>query len=792
LSASKIGKSTIVILTVRAEPGATPAKGSGSGYRRTHHFTNCILDTTGGLRDPVGRQLPVRTEHAVAIALDEDQLALAEACRGFVARHAPTADTRERFEPLAAGEAPESWDAVVAQGLTSIHLPEPHGGGGSLVDLAVVVEESARGLLPGPLLPTVLTSALLADARPDAQSEVVAGLIGRLAEGARGATATVTAPLVATRTAGGWSVSGTSAPVLGAPGADVLLLGAESADGDVWFVVDAHARPTGLTVTPSAPVDLTRGIGQIVLDGLVVPESDVLVLTTGRVRAVAAALFSAEAVGLAGWCVNAATEYAKIREQFGRTIGSFQAIKHKLARMFIQVQLMSAAAWDAARALSEDDEQARLATAAAAIICLPAAAELGLDTITLFGGIGYTWEHDAHLYWRRAMVLNSLAGPVEQWKRELGRGSRNASRRLDIDLVGEDPAFRAQIAATLGAAARLDGQDRRDHLAAAGLVLPHYPAPYGIAATPIQQIVIAQEYERSEVEQPKTIIGEWAMPTILSYGTEEQKDFFVPATLRGEISWCQLFSEPGAGSDLAALATKAERVEGGWKLTGQKIWTSNAHTADWAICLARTNTEVPKHKGITYFLVDMRSPGLEVRPLREANGNYLFNEVFLDEVFVPDARVVGEVDNGWRLARTTLSNERVSIGGMLAIRLPVHELAERKDLVASDADVDAGLGTVIAQAQVIGAMQLRDVIRRISGLEPGVEGSALKVAAGALHVTVTGEAMKWLGPASAVAEGPGAQSTQQYLSSPPMLIGGGTPEIQLNVIAERILGLPRD
>jgi alkylation response protein AidB-like acyl-CoA dehydrogenase len=201
---------------------------------------------------------------------------------------------------------------------------------------------------------------------------------------------------------------------------------------------------------------------------------------------------------------------------------------------------------------------------------------------------------------------------------------------------------------------------------------------------------------------------------------------------------------------------------------------------------------VPKHKGISYFLVDMHSPGLEVRPLREANGNYLFNEVFLDQVFVPDNRVVGEIDNGWRLARTTLSNERVSIGGMQPIRVPLHELAERKDLVASESDVNAGLGKVIAHSQVIGAMQLRDVLRRLSGLQPGVEGSALKVASGQLHVLVTSEAMKWMGPAAATADGPGALATQQYLSSPPMLIGGGTPEIQLNVIAERILGLPRD
>ena len=147
--------------------------------------------------------------------------------------------------------------------------------------------------------------------------------------------------------------------------------------------------------------------------------------------------------------------------------------------------------------------------------------------------------------------------------------------------------------------------------------------------------------------RPDISIGWWAAPTILGHGTPEQIEKFIPGTLTGEVYWCQLFSEPGAGSDLAALRTKAVRAEGGWKLTGQKVWTSNAHRADWGICLARTNPDVPKHKGITYFLVDMRSPGIDIRPLREITGEALFNEVFFDDLFVPDEMVVGAVDGGW-------------------------------------------------------------------------------------------------------------------------------------------------
>jgi alkylation response protein AidB-like acyl-CoA dehydrogenase len=409
----------------------------------------------------------------------------------------------------------------------------------------------------------------------------------------------------------------------------------------------------------------------------------------------------------------------------------------------------------------------------------------------LFGGIGYTWEHDTHLYWRRAMVLNSLIGPVDEWQRRLGATARTATRRFDIELVDEDPAYRERIATQLAEAEKLDVDERRTSLASEGLVLPHYPVPYGLAATPVEQIVIAQEYAKSPVEQPKIVIGEWALPTILAHGTDEQKDFFVPATLRGEIKWCQLFSEPGAGSDLASLATKAERVEGGWKLTGQKIWTSNAKQAQWGMCLARTDGDAPKHKGITYFLVDMASDGLDVRPLREANGKFLFNEVFLDGVFVPDDRVVGEINNGWRLARTTLSNERVSMGGMGG-RSAFAEAAARDDLVLDRVLVDRGYGALTAESYALSAMHLRSLLRRLSGLQPGVEGSAMKVAAGAHETKAAIEVMKWIGPASAVADGVGGDAAMGFLSMPPMLIGGGTLEIQLNVIAERILGLPRD
>ncbi len=206
-----------------------------------------------------------------------------------------------------------------------------------------------------------------------------------------------------------------------------------------------------------------------------------------------------------------------------------------------------------------------------------------------------------------------------------------------------------------------DPAEQRRALADRGLLAPHWPTPWGRDAGAVEQLVIDQVCAEAGLRRPTLSVAAWALPTIMAHGTPEQTERWVGPTLRGEVVWCQLFSEPGAGSDLAALSTRATRVPGGWSLTGQKVWTSVAARAHMGICLARTNPDVPKHRGISYFLVDMRSAGIEVRPLREITGNALFNEVFFDGCFVPDDCVVGEIDGGWKLARTTLANERVSL-----------------------------------------------------------------------------------------------------------------------------------
>ena len=266
-------------------------------------------------------------------------------------------------------------------------------------------------------------------------------------------------------------------------------------------------------------------------------------------------------------------------------------------------------------------------------------------------------------------------------------------------------------------------------------MVPHLPAPWGRAAGPLEQLVIAEEMKQAGLRAPALLIGAWVVPALVGYGTLAQQERFLPATLRGEITWCQLFSEPGAGSDLAGLTTRAERVageaegSGGWRLSGQKVWTSLAREADWAICVARTDPSTRRHAGITYFLVNMKSPGVSVRPLREMTGDALFNEVFLDGVEVPDDLVVGEVGDGWRVARTTLANERVSLSRTWTFGCGTPELLDVLRGLGEPAR-QAWLeqaGRLVAEGHALDVLGMRVTLKQLSGTEPGATGSVRKL-----------------------------------------------------------------
>ncbi|GAA4227402.1 acyl-CoA dehydrogenase [Actinomadura meridiana] len=724
----------------------------------------------------------------MAIGLTEEHDALADSVRRFAERTIPAAAVRAALD--AADETrPGFWPSLADQGLLGLHLDEEYGGQGyGLLELSVALEELGRVAAPGPFLPTVLASAVI---ERSGNAKARAELLPALAAGLRIGAVALDGDLTARRDGGSLVVSGVSRTVLGAALADVIVLPVDG--GARWVAVDA----ADVAVTPVPSLDRTRRVAVVEADRVAVDPGRVLDgVTAGRVRDVAAALFAAEAAGLGAWLVTTAADHAKVREQFGRPIGQFQGVKHKAAGALIALEQARAAAWDAARALDDHAAEAGFAAAVAAVSAVDAGVRIARDAVQILGGVGFTWEHAAHVYLRRAMTLRALLGPSREWAARVAALALDGGRR-EIVLELDDAArpLRERIRAEVAELAAV--QDRAElhrRMGDDGWTAPHLPRPWGRAAGPVEQILIQQELKAAGVRRPSLTIGAWLVPSLVRYGTDGQKRTFLRPTLRGRITWCQLFSEPGAGSDLASLSTRAERVEGGWRLTGQKIWTSFAQDSEWGFCIARTDPAAPKHDGITYFLVDMRSPGVEVRPLREMTGDALFNEVFLDGVFVPDDRVVGEVNEGWQVARYTLSNERVTLssGGQLGMGVPeLLRFLKGRDL---DPVALAEAGTLVARGQSVDLLGLRHTLKQLNGVEPGAEASVRKLLGVQFNQDVADHCWAAQGTA-AVTEVPLAESgvlARATLWARAMTIYGGTTEVQLNIIAERLLGLPRD
>ncbi|MFE9576656.1 acyl-CoA dehydrogenase family protein [Nocardia sp. NPDC006044] len=574
-------------------------------------------------------------------------------------------------------------------------------------------------------------------------------------------------------------------------------------------VVCAAATVDGSTgaVVAGESIDLTRSVGRLRLTEHPVAANSVLSgVGSADVELIRISLLAAEASGIAAWCLDTAVGYVRVRTQFGRAVGTFQAVQHRAALMLVRAEVIKAAAWDAARAAGQPAQQRELAAAHAAVAALPAVVDQALECIGLLGAIGFSWEHDAHLYWRRAISIAALAGAEDTWADRLGRIALLAERDFSFVEPGTLPDLRARVGVVLDDVLGMPddeqpsagwapprGGARRARLADAGLVAPHYPAPFGLGAGPREQAVIDAEFRGRGLTPPRLGIGDWVLPSLIANGTVAQHDRFVTPTLRGRIVWCQLFSEPGAGSDLAGLTTRAVRVDGGWRLTGQKVWNTQAAEADWGVCLARTDPDVAKHAGLTYFLLPMRAPGVEVRRVRQATGVWEFHEVFLDEVFVPDDCVVGEPGDGWRLAVGTLSHERSAMGnadfghGSAAL---VRTLIERGDHACTRDDAVRTLGRNTARECSVAALNLRDALSRMGGSEVAGIASVRKVFHAIAQRDGARAVLGLLGPLGCLG-GPELPYAEDYLGVPAVLIGGGTIEIQLNVIAQRVLGLPR-
>jgi alkylation response protein AidB-like acyl-CoA dehydrogenase len=391
---------------------------------------------------------------------------------------------------------------------------------------------------------------------------------------------------------------------------------------------------------------------------------------------------------------------------------------------------------------------------------------------------------------------------------------------MDFELPAADDPRRAEIRAWLAEHPNPSGRE----LAEAGLVAPHWPRPWGLDADPIHQLIIDDELARAKVRRPVNPIGiGWAGPTILYAGTEAQKQRLLFPLLAGEEFWCQLFSEPGSGSDLANLGTRAVRDGDEFVVNGQKIWTSGAQYARFGILIARTDPDVAKHQGISYFVCPMDAPGIEIRPITEMTGGHTFNEVFFTDVRIPADHLVGDLNDGWRLAKVTLGNERVSLstGGVLWGNGPtaieaIEAIRDAHPHGVADPLLRQRITQVYTEHVLLDLIRMRTLTAALKGRQPGPEASIRKILAdehgqhvmllardliGAAamltggdgtDVFVPGTDTKGLGPEKPAGGLAHPGWYDGFMFSQALTIGGGTGDVQRNIVAERVLGLPHD
>lgn len=390
---------------------------------------------------------------------------------------------------------------------------------------------------------------------------------------------------------------------------------------------------------------------------------------------------------------------------------------------------------------------------------------------------------------------------------------------MDFDLPADDDPRRLEVRTWLDAHPDPTG----DALAGAGYVVPHWPAPWGLDADPMHQLIIEEELDRAGVKVPQGIGIGWAAPTILLAGTEEQKQRFLPGILSGRDQWCQMFSEPESGSDLASLRTAAVRDGDTYVVNGSKIWTSGGHNSQFGILIARTDPDAPKHRGISYFICPTDLPGLTMQPVIDMTTAHSFNQCFFDDVRIPADLLLGDENDGWRLTKVTLSNERIMLSSAGSLWGAGPSAADLLELIRSSGGVsDPRLRQRIArlhcEAEVLRLNRLRTLSARLSGRTPGPEASIQKAMADehgqhvmelAKDLVGANGMLTGSGPAGEIPEDARTGATDVnftrdqfpdvhpiwhygFLFSPALTVGGGTFAIQRNIIGELVLGLPRE
>lgn len=756
----------------------------------------------------------------------EEQQLLAEQVGRLLAERSSPDRLRELIDAGSEWDEP-LWRELAEMGILGAALPEAHGGlsmGAS--DLGVISEELGRANAALPFASSIVLAAeaIRLFGTEEQQAKWLPGL-------ASGETVACFAHAegndefdlarIATRFADG-ALQGAKSPVADAGIASLaVVLAKDTADQPVFVVADlADIKKERLK-----SFDELRAHYSLQLDG--VPAEKLSRAGSGLDwrslfdRAAVQAAY--EAVGGAEACLSMARDYAMERFIFARPLASYQSIKHKLADIRMRIELARSAAEFAGWTADHDASALPHAAASARLAAIAAFEPAARENLQVHGGIGYTFEANCHFYYRRERTLSLSLGGREYWAdRLVETRSRDAGELESVEPGAhdnpEDAAWREEVRAWLAANApefefargeKIEDArhaevarrwQRRLHEGGyAGLLLPKEVG--GRGASLVEGLIFVEEESQYNVPRgPFTKIGlNMALPVILKHGTDAQKAQFTEPTLKGETTWCQLFSEPAAGSDLAGLRTKAVRDGDEWIVNGQKVWSSWAHLTDWAILIARTDPSVPKHKGLTFFLLDMKTPGVETRPIRQISGEHDFNETFLTDVRIPDEYRVGEVGEGWACAMTVLMGERLGSGGNSGdggigklIDLAAG-LKRGNGTALDDRYIRTRLGEFLAEeeAEIQFQAKLRGMVAR--GDNPGALASVVKLASSSRLQNSSGFAMEMRGAGGIAHDPADAESSRiwdDYIWSTALRIAGGADEVLRNQISERVLGMP--
>jgi alkylation response protein AidB-like acyl-CoA dehydrogenase len=728
----------------------------------------------------------------------------------------------------------ETWKSLVDLGVVALSASETIGGpGAQVIDEVLVAEQlgAAAAAVPVACVSAAATvlNALSGDpARALASSIFAEGRPVLLAVSARkGMRLGVTAQ----RHRDQWTLTGEITDVLEGAAAATLLVRADATDGPAYFAVEASAAAD----QPS--LDQGQRLARLSLEaspatfvGRPADDGSLTASVLARVRL----LLAAQALGAAARTLAVTVTYARQRVAFGQPIGRFQAIKHPLAEMLVMVENARSAVYNAAWSLDAGNVSQREVLMAKAV-ATENAVKVVHQSIQSHGGIGFTWEHELHLLLRRSKAAELALGQPDELFQQIGADlvaeqiTSGLRSRPALNVVAADNAFREELRGWLDEnlpagwgtqAFRMPrgADERREFLrdmqrtfASGNWAGIHWPKEHGgRAATLAQQVIYNAELVGRGIPQMPghrglTIVG----PTLIEHGTAAQRERFLLRIRNGADLWAGGFSEPEAGSDLASLRTRGVIKGDSVVVNGQKIWTSSAHWCNWIYTLVRTDPAAAKHEGISVVAIPLDAPGITVRPIRQMNGPSHFNEVFFEDVEVPVENIVGPVNEGWRVNRTTLSHEHFTlfIGSQARYRRSLDDIIDLARTApwntdgpaarSSDPHVQARLGRAWCTSQLIMINGLRNVARVESGHAPGAEGSIAKVFGQESEKHLFELAIDIAGPAGLLDRGAhGALGNGKwlfgYLGARAATIGGGTSEIHKNKIAEGVLGLPRD